>query len=70
MRQIVIVKFGEHKERDRDKWAELSNGEQIIITDLQIGLIWKKWINSKGAKRRDNDYYNIFAFSQPEKFEI
>jgi hypothetical protein len=70
MRQVDIVRFGEHKLRDKDKWAELLSGEQIIITDFQIGLIWKRWVGSKGAKRRDNTCYNIFSFSRPEKFDI
>lgn len=62
MRQVNIISFREHKERENDKWMELSNGEQVALSEFQIEILWKRWINIRGKKRQDNRKYNIFPF--------
>lgn len=70
MRQVNIVSFREHKERDSDKWMELSSGEQVALSEFQIEILWKRWVNIRGKKRKDNRQYNIFSFPKPEPFDI
>lgn len=70
MRQVNIISFREHKERENDKWMELSNGEQVALSEFQIEILWKRWTNIRGKKRQDNLKYNIFSFPRPEVFDI
>ncbi|MGE9313806.1 hypothetical protein ACLOAU_19295 [Niabella sp. CJ426] len=70
MRQVNIISFREHKERENDKWMELSNGEQVALSEFQLEILWKRWVNIRGKKRQDNRKYNIFSFPRPEVFDI